>query len=265
MATRSNNSWNLSTFLDALIYELDRAQDTLSIKGANRKLTYMVRDMALDLQLFPEYHSGHIQFTTAKPGEAGASKMTLQLGSIREHQIQEVTQPISQDDIAIEATDLPETAHKTLKKLGIRSTEDLRRAVDDQGIDLNAYTEEKIDRQTLDQLLNQARRRQNPPLVSKAKFTKIYNENVLILKGENLMIFTGEGEFPVAVLDGKRVPVIAAGENQIDLKIDRAQLENQPGKLEVALDHYAVINLTLKTNLNAKSALQEHDPRDFRF
>ncbi|NER32307.1 MAG: hypothetical protein F6J89_33090, partial [Symploca sp. SIO1C4] len=187
---------------------------------------------------------------------------SLQLGSIRDHQIQEVTKPISQDDIVIEATDLSETAHKTLKKLGIRSTEDLRRAVDDQGIDLNAHTEEKIERHTLDELLNQARRRQNPPMVSKAKFTKIYNESVLILEGKNLMIFPGEGEFPVAVLDGKRVPVIAAGENKIDLKINRAQLENQPGKLEVALDHYAVINLTLKTNLNSKSALEEHDPKN---
>ena len=79
MVTRPNHSWHLSTFLDALIYELDRAQDTLSVKGANRKLTYMVRDMALDLQLFPEYQSGHIKFTTAKPGEAGASKMTFKV------------------------------------------------------------------------------------------------------------------------------------------------------------------------------------------
>ncbi len=60
------------------------------------------------------------------------------------------------------------------------------------------------------------------------------------------MIFSAEGEFPVAVLDGKRVPVIAAGENKIDLQIDRDRVKNQPGKLKVALDRYAVINLTLK-------------------
>lgn len=247
MATRPNQSWHLNSFLDALIYELDRAQDTLSVKGANRKLTYMVKDMALDLQLFPKYHNGHIQFITAKPGEAGASKMTLQLGSIRDHQIQEVApEPIARDDILIEDTDLPETTRQTLKRLGVRSTEDLLRAVEERGIDLEAHTEEKVDRQTLDQILNQARRRQNPPLVSQAKFTKIYNESVLILEGENLMIFPSDEEFPVAILDGKRVPVIAAGENKIDLQIDRDRVKNQPGKLKVALDRYAVINLTLK-------------------
>ncbi|NER46623.1 MAG: hypothetical protein F6J92_07995 [Symploca sp. SIO1A3] len=248
MVTRPNHSWHLSTFLDALIYELDRAQDTLSVKGANRKLTYMVRDMALDLQLFPEYQSGHIKFTTAKPGEAGASKMTLQLGSIRDHQIQEVTQPISRDDIAIEDTDLPEATRQALEKLGIRSAQDLLQVEEERGIDLDAHTEEQLDRQALDRVLNQAHRRQNPPLVSHAKFTTIYNESVLVLEGKNLMLSPRDGEFPVAVLDGKRVPVMAAGKNKIELKINQEQLKNQPGKLEVALDHYAVISLTLKSH-----------------
>ena len=248
MVTRPNHSWHLSTFLDALIYELDRAQDTLSVKGANRKLTYMVRDMALDLQLFPEYHRGHIQFTTAQPGEKGASKMTLQLGSIRDHQIQEVTKPIVRDDIAIEDTDLPEATRQALEKLGIRSAQDLLKAEEGRGIDLDAHTEEKLDRQALDRLLNQAHRRQNPPLVSKAKFTKIYNQSVLVLEGKNLMVFQSKGEFPVAVLDGERVPVMAAGETKIELQIDRDRLKNQPGKLEVALDRYAVISLTLKSH-----------------
>jgi hypothetical protein len=46
-----NRPWNLETFLDSLIYELDRAQDTLALKGVNRPLTYTVKDMALELQL----------------------------------------------------------------------------------------------------------------------------------------------------------------------------------------------------------------------
>ena len=248
MATR-NQSWHLNSFLDALIYELDRAQDTLSIKGANRKLTYMVKDMALDLQLFPEYDGDHIQFITAKPGETGASKMTLQLGSIRDHQIQEVArEPIGRDDITIEQTDLPEAIRQSLKRLGIRSTEDLLRAVEEQGIDIDAHTTEKVNPQILDRVVKQAHRRQNPPLVSQAKFTKIYNESVVVLEGENLMVFPGDEEFPVAVLDGEKVPVIAAGETKIELQIDRERLRNQPGKLKVALDRYAVISLTLKSH-----------------
>ncbi|MGK7923764.1 MAG: hypothetical protein AB4290_00675 [Spirulina sp.] len=245
--TKENHSWHLNAFLDALVYELDRAQDTLAVKGANRKLSYMVKDMALDLQLFPEYHDGHIRFTTAKAGEQGASKMTLQLGSIRDHQIQEVTRdPVSRSDLSVEELDLPEATHKALKKLGVRSAEDLLRAIEEHNIDIEAHTGEEIDRQAIDRVLNQARRRRDAPIISKAKFTKIYNESVLVLEGENLMVLPSKGEFPVAVLDGKSVPILSAGANKIQLQIDRDRLKNQPGKLEVALDRFAVINLTLK-------------------
>ena len=47
--------WNLESFLDSLILELDKAQDTLSLKGVTRKLTYSVLNVALDLQIFPQY------------------------------------------------------------------------------------------------------------------------------------------------------------------------------------------------------------------
>ncbi|MGI9284452.1 MAG: hypothetical protein ACR2P1_03635, partial [Pseudomonadales bacterium] len=84
MAAKDNKSWNMESFLDSLIFELDKAQDTLSVKGLNRKLTYMVQDMNLQLQLFPEFDGETVRFTTAKPGETGASKVSFQLGSIRD-------------------------------------------------------------------------------------------------------------------------------------------------------------------------------------
>ena len=55
MVSKHNRPWNLESFLNSLIFELDKAQDTLSVKGLNRKLTYTVKDVALDLQIFPEY------------------------------------------------------------------------------------------------------------------------------------------------------------------------------------------------------------------
>ncbi|MBP0001241.1 MAG: hypothetical protein J7641_19995 [Cyanobacteria bacterium SID2] len=243
----TNRPWHLNAFLDALIYELDRAQDTLSVKGANRKLTYMVKDMSLDLQLFPEFDGENVHFTTAKPGETGASKISFQLGSIRDHQIQEIAKdPLSHDDISIDDINLPEEANKTLKKLGIYSTEDLRRTVEDRGIDIDAHTGERIDREHLTRVLHQARRRQNAPLVSKAKFTHKNGQSLLVLTGENLIVSSEDGEFPVAVLDGVKVPISNASETQIRLAIDRSQLRDKPGKLEVALDRYAIITLTLK-------------------
>ena len=247
MAAKSNHPWTLNAFLDALIYELDLAQDALSVKGKHRKLTYMVRDMSLDLQLFPEFDGELVRFVTARPGEAGASKISLQLSSIRDHQIQEVAQdPISHRDISLEETELPERIQTKLKRLGIRSVEDLRRAVEDLQIDLDAHTEEQIDSDRLQPVLNQARRRQQEPVVFKARMSKVEGESVLILEGENLMVFPNSEEFPVAILDGERVPVIAASEDRVRLRVDRDRLKSQPGQLKIALDRYAVVTMNLK-------------------
>jgi len=75
----SNQQWNLESFVDSFILELDKAQDTLAVKGVTRKLTYTVKDVALDLQIFPIYEGGKIRFVTAQPGEAGSSRLSLQL------------------------------------------------------------------------------------------------------------------------------------------------------------------------------------------
>ena len=51
MASRSagneNIAWNLEAFLNSMIYELDRANQTLSIKQDNVRLTYTVQDLSL--------------------------------------------------------------------------------------------------------------------------------------------------------------------------------------------------------------------------
>ena len=70
---RSSPAWKLNSFLDSLILELDRAQDTLAVKGINRPLTYTVKDVSLELQLFPNFDGRELRFTTAAPGETGAA------------------------------------------------------------------------------------------------------------------------------------------------------------------------------------------------
>ncbi|MEM9276380.1 MAG: hypothetical protein AAGA80_26025, partial [Cyanobacteria bacterium P01_F01_bin.143] len=144
MNSKGNESWNLESFLDSLIFELDRAQDTLAVKGLNRKLTYTVQDLSLELQIFPEFDGDTVRFKTAKPGDSGASKVSFQLGSIRDNQIREVTrQPLSTDEIALEEIDIPEEKRKELQKLGIKSAEDLRRTVEERKVDLKKVTKDK--------------------------------------------------------------------------------------------------------------------------
>jgi KaiC/GvpD/RAD55 family RecA-like ATPase len=80
--TAVNRAWGLEDFLDSLIIELDKAQDTLAVKGVTRPLTYTVKDVALDLHTFPIYDGRQVRFTTAQPGEAGASRLTIERGAV---------------------------------------------------------------------------------------------------------------------------------------------------------------------------------------
>jgi hypothetical protein len=248
MTTNSNNrSWNLESFLDSLIFELDKAQDTLSVKGLNRRLTYTVKDMSLDLQIFPEFDGETVRFVTAQPGEMGASKVTFQLGSIRDHQIQEVARkPLTRNDVSLEDIDLPELEKKELKKLGIRSAEDLQRTVEEQNIDLEKATDKKLDYQGLANLINQSRRKQLAPQISKASVSKAQGKTILTLEGQNLAVAQSLDQFPVAAIDNEQVEIISASDKELKIQVNDNQLQNQQSQLKVALDPFAIVTLNLQ-------------------
>lgn len=246
MASKGNKSWNLETFLDSLIFELDKAQDTLSVKGLNRKLTYMVQDMNLELELFPEFDGDTVRFITAKPGETGASKISFQLGSIRDTQIREVTRPpMQQGETSIDEVDLPEPERKELKKLGIHSTEDLRRTVEERNVDLGKVTKKKVDYKGLANLINKSRRQDNPPSVAKASISKAQGDTILTLEGNNLASAQSLDQFPAAVVNNSPVDVIVASDKQLKLKLKSNQLESKDNQLKVALDPYAIFTMNL--------------------
>ena len=71
MATE-NTAWQLEDFVDSLVVELDKTRETLAVKAINKPLTYTVKDLALDLNIFPSYDGDQIRFITAQPGEQGA-------------------------------------------------------------------------------------------------------------------------------------------------------------------------------------------------
>ncbi|MDV3349546.1 hypothetical protein QGP82_12650 [Leptothoe sp. LEGE 181152] len=251
MASSGNKSWNLESFLDSLIFELDKAQDTLSVKGLNRRLTYMVQDMNLELQLFPEFDGDNVRFTTAKPGEKGASKISFQLGSISDSQIREVTRPpIQQGETSIDEVDLPETERKELKKLGIKSTEDLRRTVQDRNVDLGKVTEKKLNYGSLANLINKAHRQEKPPSVAKASLSKSQGDTVLTLEGNNLASAQSLDQFPAAVINDQPVEILSASDKQLKLKVKQQHLQGQGGnQLKVALDPYAVFTMNLESQV----------------
>ena len=61
------------------------------MKAINKPLSYTVKEVALDLNIFPSFDGDQVTFVTAQPGEEGASKVTIQLDSITDQQVRATT------------------------------------------------------------------------------------------------------------------------------------------------------------------------------
>lgn len=255
MAAPATTPWNLESFLDSLILELDKAQDTLAVKSLSRRMTYTLGEMSVDLNVFPVYQEGKVKFQLARPGESGSSKLSFQLGSITDRQIREMcNEPVSRDDIAIDGIDeLDEEVKESLKKVGVKSARDLERlekrnvAVDKVLADKTGG-EKKIDYQQLANIINKARRRRLSPQLSLAQGRALPEAVLLTLKGQNFML-AGERDprYPAALMNGEPVQIESAEFNEMRLLLPRERLRRGPNALSIALDPYAVVELTVTT------------------
>lgn len=250
------NGWKLESFLDSLILELDKAQDTLSVKGVTRKLTYTVKDVSLDLHVFPLYDTGGLRFNTAKPGEEGASRISLQFGSITDRQIRESTnEPISEDDITIEAIEgVDEELKDSLKKVGVHSSRDLDR-LKSRNVDMQKVLAEKggkntkVDYQDLANLINKARRRKIPPRMMGINANDAEEGTELTLHGENLILEMGlayDG-FPRVLINQEQVQIVSADPKTIKVLVPLGKLNKGVNSLQLALDPYALVELNVNT------------------
>lgn len=240
---KSSPSWKLNSFLDSLILELDRAQDTLALKGINRRLTYTVRDLNLELQLFPDFDGRDLRFTTAGPGESGAAKIAFQLGSITDRQIRETTKdPPSADDIAIDVVDdIDEQTKQELHRIGVTTVNDIER-MEKKNVDMKRVGS-SVDYTKLANIINRTKRRQSAPSVAKAMLVEVEDARHLQLEGANLAMASSGGEFPLATLNGAPVRVLSASERELRLGLEPGALREGANELRVALDPYAVITL----------------------
>lgn len=246
-AASANVAWNLESFLDSLIVELDKARDTLAVKAMSRPLTYSVQDVDLELQIFPQFDGDQVRFVTAQPGEEGSSGMRIQLGSITARSIKETTsEPVGRDDVSIEMLDdIDEEAKASLRKLGVKSGKDLER-LEERNVDLEKVTNNKLDYGSLARVINKARRREVAPSVSKVGMSQSSGRPVLAVEGDNLVIATSLPEFPIAMLDGERVEVVSSSLSDVRLRVDPDRLQGRSSKLEIALDPFAVVSMELK-------------------
>jgi hypothetical protein len=127
-----NRSWDLMSFVEAVTVELDRARDLSRVKSeAGRPLTYLVKDLTLNLNVFPEYDGARVRFRTAAPNEDGASAMKLDLGSATAPMVEQTTKrPPRADEVRVEDLPIDEQTRDKLRNIGVESKEDIERLRD---------------------------------------------------------------------------------------------------------------------------------------
>src|SRR6478672_12023569 len=152
MATQNNTAWALEDFVDSLVVELDKTRETLAVKAINKPLSYTVKELALDLNIFPSYDGDQVTFVTAQPGQQGASKVTIQLGSITDQQVRATTKaPGRKGDIRIDDIDVDKTTKKKLRE--------------QKNVDLQKVSDNEIDYRQLANQIQKSHRTQIPPRV----------------------------------------------------------------------------------------------------
>jgi hypothetical protein len=158
MPVVANKEWSLESFIDSLVLELDKAREILAVKAINRPLTYTVKDVGLDLNLFPTYDGDEVKFVTAQPGQTGASKLSIQLGSITDQQIRLTSkEPITKDNISIEAIDIDPETKRSLRKIGVSSVSDLEK-IEKKNVDLEKVGTKKVNYKNLAESINKSKR-----------------------------------------------------------------------------------------------------------
>jgi hypothetical protein len=244
MPSAVNKEWNLESFIDSLVIELDKAREVLAVKAINRPLTYTVKDVGLDLNLFPTFDGDEVRFVTAQPGQTGASKLSIQLGSITDQQIRQTSkEPITRDNISIEAIDIDPETKKSLRKMGVSSVDDLEK-IEKKNVDLDKVTSKKVSYKSLADVINKSKRGTLPPGVSKVSLSLSEANPVLIVDGTNLHI---DKNFPpVAVVNDKLANVVQSNPDQLKIAIDPTTMHKGKNELVMTLDPYAIFKLEIK-------------------
>lgn len=239
-----NKEWNLESFIDSLVIELDKAREILAVKAINRPLTYTVKDVGMDLNLFPTFNGSEVRFVTAQPGQTGASKLSIQLGSITDQQIRQTSkEPMTKDNISIEAIDMDPEIKRELRTMGVSSVNDLEK-IEKKNVDLGKVGSKKVSYKNLADMINKSKRGTYPPVVSKVSLSLSEGNPVLIVDGKNLHV---DNKFPpVAVVNDKLASIVSSDSDQLRIEVDHENLRKGKNELIMTLDPYAIFKLEIK-------------------
>ncbi len=240
-----NKYWNLEDFVDSLVVELDKTRETLAIKAINKPLTYTVKDLAIDLNIFPTFDGDQIRFITAQPGQEGASKVNIQLGSITDQQVRATTKISGlKNDTKIEEIGVDTKTQKKLRKLGVSSVDDLQ-AVEKKQVDIQRATDNEIDYKTLANQIQKSRRSQTPPRVTAVSLALDENKRpYLHVRGENLTL--DKQYAPVTVINNTLADVMEFSANELKILLNKDHITQQESELIMTFDPYTLVKMNIR-------------------
>lgn len=246
----TNASWRLEDFVDSLVVELDKTRETLAVKALNRPLSYTVRELALDLNIFPAYDGDEVTFLTAQPGQQGASKVTIQLGTITDTQVRATTKPpAAKGEVTIEQADLDKTTKKKLRKIGVTNADDLK-TIERKNVDIE-QVEDGIDYRKLANQIEKSKRAKAPPVVRSASLEADDEARpTLVLAGSRLAI--NPRFAPVAVIDGVLAEVVSSSPEEIRVRVPDAGRFARATELVLTVDPFAVMRVNLQDRKDAR-------------
>ncbi|TVM03481.1 MAG: hypothetical protein CV087_05015 [Candidatus Brocadia sp. WS118] len=255
-----NTAWQLEEFVDSLVVELDKTRETLAVKAINKPLSYTVKEMALDLNAFPSYDGDQVKFVTAQPGQQGASKVTIQLGSITDQQVRATTKtPGAKGDVTIQETDVDKATKKKLRKLGVNTLDDLKQ-IEKKEVDLQKASDDTIDYRKLANLIQKSKRNQNPPQIHRVSLSMDQDKKPsLVIEGKNLAIDPNFS--PVAVVNQTLSEVLSSHPNEIKIQLNPAHHFLESNELIVTCDPFAVVKVNVKGK-GLKPDEEENEKKD---
>lgn len=244
MATE-NTAWALEDFVDSLVVELDKTRETLAVKAINKPLSYTVKEVALDLNIFPTYDGDQVTFVTAQPGQEGASKVSIQLGSITDQQVRATSKvPGAKGDINLDEIDIDKSTKKKLRKLGVNSVDDLKQ-IEQKNIDIKKVSDSSIDYSQLANQIRKTKRDQSPPKVRAVSLSRGEDDlPYLVVEGENLAV---DPKFPpVAVVNQTLAEVMSSSDRRVKIQLTRDHDFSHQNELILTFDPFAVVKVNVK-------------------
>jgi len=244
MAAVENTAWQLEDFVDSLVVELDKTRETLAVKAINKPLSYTVKEVALDLNIFPSYDGDQVTFVTAQPGQEGASKVSIQLNSITDQQVRATTKVPTAREVAIDEIGVDKKTKRNLRKLGVNSVEDLKQ-IEEKNVDLRTVSDSEIDYSKLAGQIRKSQRGQTPPQINGVSLSvDDENSRSLVIRGDNLAV---DPSFrPVAVVNRRLANVLSSSESELRIGLGEHHELTDTNEVILTFDPFAVVRLKVR-------------------